>query len=149
MSAMDLPQDVADELMAMDKLRIDSTAHAYPSLGGRVSIPLRSADRRETFSLDLSRGRIDLTKTTLQNRARNVVIIARVDISGPPHRNPDGVAVPCPHLHRYREGYGDRWAEPLPKEFFSNPNDHTTLLYDFLAFCHVSEPPSITLGLFT
>jgi hypothetical protein len=36
----------------------------------------------------------------------------RLDLDGPPHRNPDDEEIPWPHLHVYREGYGDKWASP-------------------------------------
>lgn len=97
-------------LLAMEKHRVDDTVFEYPDLGGALRIPLQSPDRRETFSLDITRSQVNLVKGTYQNRGRGVVILARLDFGGAPHRNPDDVEVPCPHLHIYREGYGDRWA---------------------------------------
>jgi hypothetical protein len=40
----------------------------YPSLGGVISIPLISPDKRENFLLDIRKGRIDLSKGSYQNR---------------------------------------------------------------------------------
>ena len=40
-----------------------------------------------------------LTKGRYQNRARNVVVLLRLDFGGAPPRNPDGSELPCPHLH--------------------------------------------------
>src|SRR5438105_4348817 len=91
------------------KSMADDSQYVYPSMGGYTTVPLVSVDRAEEFVLDVRRGRIDLAKVTHQNRARQVVILVRLDLGGPPHRNPDGVEVPCPHLHVFREGFGDKW----------------------------------------
>lgn len=77
-------------------------------------MPLQSLDKREHFLLDLSRGRIDLQKVKMQNRGRQVVVLVRLYLEGALHRNPDDTEVPAPHLHVYREGYGDKWAVPGP-----------------------------------
>ena len=73
-------------------------------------------DGREEFLLDIRRARIDLAKGTYQNRGREVVILARLDFGGAPHRNPDGEEIGSPHIHLYREGFGDKWAFPIPSE---------------------------------
>jgi hypothetical protein len=86
----------------------------YPSLGGAISIPLTASDRRENFLLDIRKGRIDLSKGSYQNRSRQVIVLVRLDFGGSIHRNPDNTEVACPHLHVYREGYGDKWAMSLP-----------------------------------
>jgi len=41
---------------------------------------------------------------------------AAVDFDGPPHENPDGPVISCPYI-MIREGYGDKWARPLPSNF--------------------------------
>ena len=145
---MNLTQAEADALLALAKRRIDATEHDYPAFGERVTIPLISSDRRESFLLDLRRSRIDLAKGTYQNRARQVVILARLDFGGAPHRNPDGQKIGTPHLHVYREGYGDRWADPVPSDRFADLDDPWRTLEDFMRFCNVVEPPVIVRGLF-
>ena len=144
-----LTQKEADALLAMEKHRTDMAEREYPDLGGVVVVPLVSTDSRERFFLDLRRGRIDLHKGTYQNRARNVVILARLDFGGDPHRNPDGVEIGSPHLHLYREGFGDKWAIPAPLDRFSNLQDLWLTIEDFMLFCNVVEPPNIRQGLFT
>ena len=74
-----LTQEEADTLISMEKERVDSRVWDYPSLGGRLSIPLVSTDRQESFILDLNRARINLTKRTYQNRGRKVVVLVRLD----------------------------------------------------------------------
>ena len=91
MAGINLIQSVADALLAVAKYRIDETEWRFPYTGGKTIIPLKSLDGRESFHLDLYRGRINLAKNTFQNRARRSVILARLDIDGPPHRNPDGI----------------------------------------------------------
>jgi hypothetical protein len=117
--------------------------------GQSLILLLESPDKREQFVLDISRGRIDLAKVKMQNRARQVVILVRIDLAGAPHRNPDGHEVACPHIHRYREGYGDKWAEPLPPSQFASPNDAWATLGHFYAYCRITQPPRIERGLFT
>jgi Family of unknown function (DUF6978) len=53
------------------------------------------------------------------------------------------------HLHLYREGYGDRWAMPLPPERFSDAGDPWLLLLEFMQFVNATVPPDIRRGLFT
>lgn len=123
MADINLTQAEADALIAMTKHRVNDTEYDYPEAGGGVSVPLVSADHREHFMLDVRRGRIDLAKGTYQNRGRQVIILARLDFGGAPHRNPDGEKIGSPHLHRYREGFGDKWAMPVPSEHFSDMDD--------------------------
>lgn len=73
----------------------------------------------------------------------------RLDFGGAPHRNPDDQEIGSPHLHLYREGYGDKWAFPVPIEHFPRTSDLWETLEDFLRFCHVTIPPRIERGLFT
>ena len=135
--------------MVLEKVRIDGTEWDYPDFGGRITVPLVSTDRREQFLLDLRRARIDLRKGTYQNRGRQVMILARLDFGGAPHRNPDGEEIGSPHLHLYREGYGDKWAYPVPSSDFPNLDDPWLTLADFMRFCNIVQPPVIRRGLFT
>ncbi|MGH8770615.1 MAG: DUF6978 family protein [Burkholderiales bacterium] len=148
MADIQLTQAEADALIAMDKHRVDNSLWEYPALGGSISIPLISGDRREHFILDLGRGRIDLAKGTYQNRGRQVIVLVRLDFGGPPHRNPDGEEIGSPHLHVYREGFGDKWALPVPLDRFTNTLDPWNTLGDFMRFCNVMTLPAIEPGLF-
>lgn len=148
MPEQELTQAEADALLALDKIAVNSDTAEYPDNGGVLVLPLTSADGRQQFTLDIRKARIDLVKGTYQNRARHTVILARLDIGGPPHRNPDGVEMPCPHLHIYREGFADKWAYPLPHQF-SDPGDLWQSLLDFMDYIHVIQRPNIQRGLFT
>jgi hypothetical protein len=67
MAEINLAQAEADLLIKMEKYRVDDTLWNYPSLGGSITIPLVSEDKRENFLLDISRwGKIDLSKGTIK-----------------------------------------------------------------------------------
>lgn len=149
MADIAITQAEADALIAMPKMHADKETRKYPALGGSLTVPPTSADRRESFLLDISRGRIDLLRGKYQNRARHVIVLVRLDFGGPPHHNPDGTEIPCPHLHLYREGYGDKYAMPVPNALFADTSDLWQTFEDFLRYCNVIDPPLIEKGLFT
>ena len=149
MADSNLTQPEANALIAMEKHRASEDRSDFHMGGQSVVLPLQSADKREQFLLDLSRGRIDLLKVKMQNRGRQVVVLVRLDLGGAPHRNPDDEEISTPHLHVYREGYGDKWAMPVPADRFRNPGDVWATLEDFLRFCNITQPPHIERGLFT
>jgi hypothetical protein len=148
MADIDIPQTEADALIAMEKHRIDDKEWAFPLPGDRLSIPLESTNKREQFVLDIQRGQIKLTKATFQNRARQAIVLIRLDLDGPPHRNPDGVEIPCPHLHVYREGFADKWAEPASLSHYANTLDLALTLDAFMDDCNIKTRPNIQKGLF-
>ena len=143
-----LSQSEADDLIAMEKIRVNDSDSNYPDPGGKLIVPLTSRDGREGFLLDVSRSQINLAKVTHQNRARQIVVLMRLDLGGAPHRNPDGEEIPCPHLHTYREGFGDKWAVIAPEAHYSNLDDLYRTLEDFMRHCNIVEPPKIQPGLF-
>jgi MoaA/NifB/PqqE/SkfB family radical SAM enzyme len=143
-----LSQSEADLLVAMPKKASTSTVYLFPQAGGKLIVELQSTDDTEQFILDINRSRIKIGGVTYQNRAREIVILRRLDIEGPPHRNPDGEVIPCPHLHMYREGFGAKWAYPVPEDTFTNLADRARVLEDFLTAINTVEPPQIQMGLF-
>ncbi len=148
MTDIDIAQAEADALIAMEKHRVDDTQWEFPGPGTRLAIPLNSADKRESFILDVTRARLKLTKATYQNRARQAIILLRLDLDGPPHRNPDDQEVPCPHLHIYREGFGDKWAVPAPPTEYPDTTNLFSTFEAFMKRCNITIPPDIQLGLF-
>lgn len=149
MADTNLTQDEADKLMSMEKRSADGREWLFPAPGDRIAIPLTSLDKRENFMLDVTRAQIKLTKATYQNRARAAIILLRLDLDGPPHRNPDGVDIPCPHLHVYREGFGDKWAIPAPVARYQNTLDLFSTFDAFMQQCNITELPRIQKGLFS
>lgn len=141
MADTELTQTGADYLIALDKYAEDRRVWSHPIGGGKLAIPLRSQDSREAFLLDLRRARIDLFKSTHQTRGRKVYPLIRLDIGTNRHQNPDGEWIGPIHIHRYREGFGDRWAAELPDGVFSDLSDPFRTLADFMRYCNIVDPP--------
>lgn len=138
-----LDQATVDALLRLDKLLVNAGAINFPSPGSAQELEVKSSDDRETFLIDTNRrGRIKISKCTYQERYNVIEILLQLDIDGPPHQNPDGTEIPCPHLHIYREGYADKWAQPIPADF-TNPSDLIATLREFLAYCRVQNIPGI------
>jgi hypothetical protein len=146
--SIDLSQADADALIAMPKRAADDRQYDFPAPSDRLVLPLTSLDKREDFLLDITRMQINVAKVNYQNRARQVVVLMRLDLGGSPHRNPDDEVIPCPHLHICREGYGDKWAFPLPEGKFKDVANLFETLQDFMVECNVVEPPKMQGGLF-
>jgi hypothetical protein len=151
MAELNLTQDEADALLAMEKISVDDKEWSLPDLGGKLSVPLVSVDKKEHFHLDITKGRINLQKGSYQNRSRDALILVRMCI-GKTHWNPPelgGNQVGVPHIHIYKEGFGDKWALELPEGFFSNLNDSWQVLMDFMKYCNISKVPNFRRGLFS
>lgn len=148
MSDIFLTQQEADFLLfRVVKQRINDTEYDYPMMGGALSIPLLSEDKKNEFTLDISRGHIDILKGKYQTRGYRTIILARLDFGGSPHRNPDDTEISSPHLHLYREGYGSKWAIAVPT-VFSNLTDLWQTLDNFMDYCLIRLKPKIKRGLF-
>ena len=78
MADINLTQAEAAALIAIEKHRVNEDRSDFPMGGQSLVLPLQSPDKREHFLLDVSRGRIDLLKVKMQNRARQVVVLVRM-----------------------------------------------------------------------
>jgi hypothetical protein len=105
---------------------------------------LLSEDRREEFILTIERGNRKRARLKYQTRARKIVVLARLDLDGPHHRNPPdsphrpNERLPCPHVHLYRYGFNDRiayLADEILGFSLRNSADGLSCLEDFLKFC--------------
>lgn len=143
----ELTQNEIEYLLNLEKNYVGAQKFKYPTLGGKLNIQLSSNDKNEDFILDITRSHISLSKNTFQNRARGVIILLRLDLNPAPHRNPDGKVVTGNHLHVYKEGFGDKYAYPLPEEFIDckGIND---FLDTFMDYCHIINKPIIEEDLF-
>jgi len=154
-----LLQADADELRTMPK-RLTKAALAefgMPLPGEGRTFQLASLDGRTEFLIDMNRrGKIKLTRCSYLERYRVIDVLARLDIDGPPHTNPlvasapladlvpyIGVTVPCPHFHRYVEGYEDRWAIPAAAAGFTQTTDLIAAMREFMTACGVEVVPMI------
>lgn len=132
-------------LINIPKYQQEEKRYTY-SIVGEIEIPLISADKKEEFVLDVWKGKIVL-KTKYQTRVYKTIVLVRLDLNGPPHRNPDGKEVGGTHIHIYQEGYGDKWAYPFDIQYFPNINDLWETLYDFMKYCNINGV-QIDKGLF-
>ncbi|MGA2878787.1 MAG: hypothetical protein ABSG13_07540 [Bryobacteraceae bacterium] len=149
MADIEITQAEADALIEMEKRFVDDKIWTFPAAGERIALALTSVDNRENFMLDVTRAEIKLSKATYQNRARQAIVLMRLDIDGPPHRNPDGTEIPCPHLHIYREGFGDKWAVPAPLDRYTNTLDLFFTCESFMQHCNIAGPSKMQRGLFS
>ena len=139
MSANPLTQAEANALIKMKKNLLNN-AIKWPVMGGEIEVLLQSQNKNEDFVLNYWRGSINLSKRNHHLRKQTIGLV-RLDI-GHPHRNPDGKEVGLKHLHLYREGYNNlQWAYEIPETDFSNLNDISKTIEDFLKFIHVINIP--------
>lgn len=148
MAGIELSQTEADELIQMEKHRENDFQYKFPTLGGKIAVPLESSDKREKFLLDIHRGTINLKKVMYQNRARSSIVLIRLDLYGSAHPNPSGEEISCPHVHIYREGFADKWAFPIDTNQFQDIRDIRITLYDFMKYCNITKQPYIDIDLF-
>ena len=113
---------------------------------------LLSQDRREEFILTIERGNRKRARLKYQTRGRKIVVLARLDLDGPHHRNPTNSPyrpnerLPCPHLHLYQHGFDDRVAfipRDVPGFALRDPANGLGCLEDFLIYCRVLNTPPI------
>ncbi|MFN3717730.1 MAG: DUF6978 family protein [Rhizobium rhizophilum] len=149
MSELDISEQEAEYLLHLPKIAETTEPVELPDLGGRTDIPLVSDDGREQFVVSFTRSSISLAKRNHHLRARKVIGLARLDLDGPPHRNPDGQEVGPRHLHIYREGYGLKFAIEVPVDKFGDLDNALRTLDDFLTYCGVKKPPEFSRGLFS
>lgn len=142
-----IAENEAEHLLKMPKQQENQTArYPFPTHGGKVEIPLVSLDRRENFIFHVNRKRIVLS-TTYQTRTKSSIVLARLDFDAP-HLNPDGRKVGVPHLHYYREGYGDRWA--TDQISFLKGSETTKEIIDaFFEHCNIVGKINLDLDLFS
>lgn len=136
-----LTQSEADDLIRVPKRFVSSDPVSIPP-GEDESHELASHDNRERFLLDVWRGTIRLSKVKLQTRVRTIYVLVRLDINGARHTNPDGTTIDGTHLHRYREGYGDKWATAVDPNAFGNLSNLKLTFEDFLRYCNVTDVPA-------
>ena len=149
MADIEITEEEAEELLTMDKVSTAEEPVELPDLGGRADMPFASTDRREEFCISFTRSSILLEKRNHHLRGRKVIPLARLDLDGPGHRNPDGEEISPRHLHVYREGYALKYAIEVPQGLFRNLDDHMVTLEDFFRYCHVVTPPPFKKSLFT
>ncbi len=77
-----------------------------------------------------------LLAVTFQLRHEHGEVLLRLDF-GPSHPNPGRVIIGSPHLHRYREGWGDAWATPWEGKPLRSADDLLVVTKSFLYVCGI------------
>jgi len=153
MAELVLTQAEGDALLSLEKIAVqnefDIDLPDLADLGGTMDFSFISRNRREEFILNYRKDCINLSKRNHNFRGRKVIGVARLDLDGPPHRNPNGEEVSPRHLHLYREGYGLKWAFEIPADRFKNLDDSLQTLEDFMRYCNIVDLPRIRRGLFS
>jgi hypothetical protein len=149
MPSNSLSQEEANRLMAMDKFPANDRSSEFPFIGGMLEIDLVNYEEREEFILNYRQNSINLKKRNHLLRGQQMIVLARLDLDGPPHRNPDGQEIGPRHIHLYKEGFADKWAYEIPLEAFSNLDDAYKTFEDFMSYCNVVKFPNLERGLFS
>jgi hypothetical protein len=76
MAEISLTQDEADALIAMEKRRADERTWRFEP-ACHLAIPLFSSDRRHSFFLDITRGRIKLSQASFHTRTHQSIPLMR------------------------------------------------------------------------
>ena len=145
-----LTQSDIDLLLNMIKQLKSNDKIVFPPFGTEIKLDVISTTTKDKFIIDISRkGYIKINRCTYQTRYQKSIILLRLDVNGPPHTNPDGEVIPCPHLHIYREGYESKWAFPLQDKInVQNPDDLIEILIRFLEYNKISNIPEIEEQMF-
>lgn len=138
-----LTQAEAEHLMQVVKHFVHPPDRIDIPPGVSGTFELTDPNDRERFLLDIWRSTLRISKLTFQNRVRTVVVLARLDVNGAPHTNPDGQSLPGTHLHLFREGYDDKWAIPVDVNKFTLLTDPGKTFHEFCAFCSIESPPPV------
>ena len=133
----------ARRLLDAVKALVSNKPIVFPSLQSYVTLEAASSQTNDKFQIDILRKTLNVKKCTYQTRYKKFINLLRIDIEGPPHTNPDGTEIPCPHIHIYKEGYDDKWAYSLKSEMNTNSNDLVQVLIDFLEYNNIHNPPKV------
>ncbi len=144
-----LSQSEGDLLLKMPKMSVSTHSVNMPSLGGQLELGLVSKDKKEEFIINYNQNSINLVKRNHHIRSRRSIGLARLDLFGPPHQNPDGNFVGPNHLHLYREGFDLKWAYEVPLKSFSDLDDSIKTLQEFMTYCNVVKFPELIRDLFS
>lgn len=152
-----ITQQDADFFFEMEKFPEEDKKYQFPNSGGKLILPFISADNRENFLFDISRGSIKITKAKYQNRVRKSFVLRRLDYDSPAHLNPEtetipldilepykGKEIPSPHMHLYVEGFGERWAVPADLFLNLDNKDIYEIMTEFFKYCNVKKMPDVT-----
>ncbi len=106
-----------------------------------------SLNSNDVFLLDFYRGSFELSRFTFNKRYRQTIILFRYDQGGR-HTNPDGQTFNGPHIHIYREGFGDKFAFPISEIGILDTDTIESIFNKLMRYSNVSRIPSVELTMF-
>ena len=137
-----LTQEEADTLREIEKILINPHKFRIPLQGKTEEYPvcyqIANMDK-DNMSISAFHGNKDIFKVSIRLKYNGNIILTRIDSRDQTrHINPDKTIIEAlqPHIHIYREGYDDKFAYPLPREF-SDATNVCSLFRDFLSYSHV------------
>ena len=139
-----LSQETADYLLETPKRYLDVGVAVDLQVGKGVEIDfIAELDQKEKFRIIVEFSARKKQHAKFELLARHSISLFRAEFGGPPHLNPDGQIIPCPHFHHYREGFSDRYCTPIGPEF-EGIHERLALCQRFLEYCMVVQFPKLT-----
>ena len=160
---MELSQKEAQALFELPKFFFHEFKISFPGEGEKLTLEFYSKNKRYVFQADIDRSGFIKPKLKFQNRYNKIFILRRLEIIGPPHKNPpdslgfdflksyENLEIPCPHLHIYIEGFNDKWAISLADVDELNITQEDTpfeIMTKFFNYCNI-ELPNFEVTLFS
>lgn len=151
---MTITQEEADTLRIIEKYLANPQDVKIPKMREtRIYPAYHKCYNRRRDDLDVSayRGGIDENKVSYRLIYKKGILLIRIDTNDKTaHINPDNKSfIPpmTPHVHIYREGYGDKFAYPLPDEFSSKGADIEKLFIEFLQYSNFINIDELSLSI--
>ena len=141
MSVAKLTQAEDQRLLEMIK-RYLITEIEFPTSGKSVEFGVRGDTKKDTFSVNIYRGKIQPLKYNIGARIKkNGIMLLELHINATSvHRNPNGEKICGSHWHVYREEFGRDYAFPAD-DFKDDAFVENTIA--FLTRFNVIEQPNI------
>ena len=141
MDATKLTQAKAQRLLEMVKRSLIAEIE-FPTRGKTVEFDVKGDTKRDIFSVNIYRGRIQPLKYNIGARIRkNGIMLLELHINATSvHSNPDGEKICGSHWHVYREEFGRNYAFPAD-DFRDDAFVKNTIV--FLTRFNVIEQPNI------
>ncbi|MBS3087271.1 hypothetical protein J4226_01640 [Candidatus Pacearchaeota archaeon] len=134
---MTLTASEVEEYMSIEKKFLKGNSLELKS-HFRLSEKLVCDKYGDIFIIDFRQGTIEISLVTSNLRTTDCTILSRLDLGDKEHKNPDGVKVRGPHVHVYREGYGDKFAYPV-SDFFEveDSMNFPSIIDKYLEYCNI------------
>lgn len=145
-----LTQAEADTLKAIEKYLLEPGRVKLPRPQTTNTYNLKytlNSKNMQDMKVSAYRGKKNPDKVSYRLIYGDYFILLRIDTKdNTPHQNPDGtlIAPLQPHIHIYKEGYRDKYAYPLPKDF-SDAENIMTLFIEFLTYSTILNADKVQL----